>query len=55
MSFADTYLGKLRQKVGSDLIQVPGGRIIMEQSDGKILLQKRTDSYFAWRIYSLHI
>jgi ADP-ribose pyrophosphatase YjhB (NUDIX family) len=43
MSFADSYLGKLRQKIGSALIQVPGGRIILEQADGSILLQKRTD------------
>lgn len=47
MHFADTYLGKLRQKIGSELLQVPGGRIIMEQADNTILLQKRSD-YQRW-------
>jgi 8-oxo-dGTP pyrophosphatase MutT (NUDIX family) len=43
MNFADSYLGRLRKKVGHDLLKVPGGRIILEDSKGKILLQKRSD------------
>ena len=47
MHFAESYLGKLRQQLGSQRIQVPGGRIIMERVDGTILLQKRRD-YQRW-------
>ena len=43
MKFSDSYLGKLRQKVGRQLLQVPGGRIVLERTDGEVLLQKRTD------------
>lgn len=43
MNFADTYLGKLRQIVGSRLLMVAGGRAVLERSDGKILLHKRSD------------
>lgn len=43
MGFEDSHLGKLRQLVGSQLLLVPGARIVIENSDGKILLQKRSD------------
>jgi ADP-ribose pyrophosphatase YjhB (NUDIX family) len=43
MDFAETYLGKLRQVVGSRLLMVGGGRAVLENSDGKILLHKRSD------------
>ena len=43
MSFADSYLGRLRQLVGNRLVLVPGARIIIERDDGRILLHKRTD------------
>ncbi|MCI0399500.1 MAG: NUDIX domain-containing protein [Chloroflexi bacterium] len=43
MNFSESYLGRLRQKVGRDLIQVPGGRIILEDAAGRILLQRRPD------------
>ncbi|WP_161808025.1 NUDIX domain-containing protein [Mesorhizobium sp. 1M-11] len=43
MSFADSYLGRLRQLVGNRLILVPGARIVVEREDGCILLHKRTD------------
>ncbi|UWQ32179.1 NUDIX domain-containing protein [Leisingera sp. M527] len=43
MSFEDSYLGKIRQLVGSQLLLVPGARIVIEEPDGKILLQKRSD------------
>ena len=41
--FKDSHLGKLRQIVGQQLLLVPGARIIIENADGKILLQKRSD------------
>jgi ADP-ribose pyrophosphatase YjhB (NUDIX family) len=42
-SFADSYLGKLRAKVGSQLLLVPGARVVLENPAGEILLQKRRD------------
>jgi ADP-ribose pyrophosphatase YjhB (NUDIX family) len=47
--FNDSYLGKLRQLVGSQLLLVPGTRIIIENARGEILLQKRSD----FRIWGL--
>jgi 8-oxo-dGTP pyrophosphatase MutT (NUDIX family) len=41
--FNDSYLGKLRQLVGSQLLLVPGTRIIIENALRQILLQKRSD------------
>jgi len=41
--FKDSHLGKLRAIVGSQLLLVPGTRIIIEDAAGKILLQKRSD------------
>ena len=43
MKFSETYLGKLRQVVGSRLLMVAGGRAVLENSDGKLLLHKRSD------------
>ena len=43
MDFADTYLGRLRDLVGSRLLLVPGARIVIENSSGEILLHKRSD------------
>ena len=43
MKFSETYLGRLRAKVGHALIKVPGGRVVLEDAAGRILLQKRAD------------
>ena len=43
MRFADSYMGKLRKKVGHGLVIVPGGRIVLEDAQGRILLQLRSD------------
>ena len=43
LGFEDSHLGKIRQLVGSQLLLVPGARIVIEDSDGNILLQKRRD------------
>ena len=43
MSFEESHLGKIRQLVGSQLLLVPGARIVIEGLDGKVLLQKRSD------------
>jgi len=41
--FSDTYLGKLRAAVGSRLLLVPGARVIVENVNREILLQRRSD------------
>ncbi|MFN9009850.1 MAG: NUDIX domain-containing protein, partial [Hyphomonadaceae bacterium] len=43
MSFQESHLGKIRQLVGSRLLLVPGVRAVIQDSDGKVLLQKRSD------------
>ena len=42
-TFADSYLGRLRQVVGNRLILMPGARCILERADGAVLFQKRVD------------
>lgn len=42
-SFADSYLGKLRQIIGERPVLMPGARIIAENAAGEILLIKRGD------------
>jgi 8-oxo-dGTP pyrophosphatase MutT (NUDIX family) len=42
--FRDSYLGRLRQRVGSDLVLMPGAMVVVLQREGdKVLLLKRTD------------
>lgn len=41
--FEDSYVGKLRKLVGSQLLLIPGARIVIENRDGEILLQQRSD------------
>lgn len=43
MKFSETYLGRLRQTVGSQLLMVAGGRAVLENAHGQLLLHKRTD------------
>ncbi len=43
MSFATSHLGKIRRLVGPQLLLVPGARVVIERSDSKVLLQKRSD------------
>ena len=45
--FAQSYLGRLRQELGSRLLLVPGTRIVVENPAGEILLQLRSD-FRAW-------
>lgn len=42
-SFADSYLGQLRQIIGQRPVIMPGARIIVENAAGHILLIKRGD------------
>ncbi|HEY0597560.1 NUDIX domain-containing protein [Sphingopyxis sp.] len=43
MTFANSYLGKLRSLVGNRCLLVPGARVIIANEDGSILLQHRSD------------
>jgi 8-oxo-dGTP pyrophosphatase MutT (NUDIX family) len=43
MNFTESYLGQLRSVVGSRLLIVPGGRVILQNTSGEVLLQERTD------------
>jgi 8-oxo-dGTP pyrophosphatase MutT (NUDIX family) len=42
-NFEDSHLGQLRALVGSQLLLVPGARIVVENDAGEILLQHRAD------------
>lgn len=42
--FADSYVGRLRRRVGHELILVPGAQVVLVRDDGRILVQRRTDS-----------
>jgi len=43
MSFADSYLGRLRSLVGDRLLLVCGSRVVVENDVGQVLLEKRRD------------
>ena len=42
--FAASYLGRLRQHVGHDLLLCPGVQVVAARDDGRVLVQQRTDS-----------
>jgi len=44
MGFADSYLGRLRKKIGHDKIIVAGARAIIRNKKGEVLLIRRTDT-----------
>lgn len=41
--FSDSYLGRLRKVVGNRLILMPGARCVIQDGDGRVLLQLRGD------------
>lgn len=43
MSFADSYLGRLRKVVGRRPILIPGARIVVHDRQGRVLLELRRD------------
>jgi len=43
MPYRDSYLWRLRQSVGHDLVLMPGAMIALQSDDRGILLTKRTD------------
>ncbi|HEY5333377.1 MAG TPA: NUDIX domain-containing protein [Solirubrobacterales bacterium] len=44
MPFEGSYLWRLRQKVGHDLVLVPGAAIAVQREDGRILFGRRGDN-----------
>lgn len=44
VSFADSYLGQLRKRIGNDLVLMPGAMIALRRpSDGWVLFTRRAD------------
>jgi len=43
MGYRDSYLWRLRQAVGSDLVLMPGAMVAPQSDEGRVLLTKRTD------------
>ena len=43
MSYPDSYLWRLRQAVGNDLVLMPGAMVALQREDGCVLLTKRAD------------
>ena len=48
-TFKDSHLGQLRALVGDRMLLMPGARIVIENPDGRILLQLRSD-FGVWGI-----
>jgi 8-oxo-dGTP pyrophosphatase MutT (NUDIX family) len=44
MAFVGSYLWRLRRKVGSELVLVPGAMVALQRPDGRVLLTKRGDN-----------
>ena len=43
VGYSDSYLWRLRQVVGHDLVLMPGAMIALQRDDGRVLLTKRAD------------
>lgn len=43
MTYEGSYLWKLRQRIGHELVLMPGAMVFLERSDGQVLLTQRTD------------
>jgi 8-oxo-dGTP pyrophosphatase MutT (NUDIX family) len=43
MAYKDSYLWRLRQAVGSDLVLMPGAMVAVQREDQRVLLTKRAD------------
>jgi 8-oxo-dGTP pyrophosphatase MutT (NUDIX family) len=44
MPFEGSYLWRLRQKVGSDLVLMPGAMVFLVDDDGTVLFTRRADN-----------
>lgn len=43
MPYTGSYLWRLRQEIGNELVLMPGAMIALRRSDGKVLLTRRAD------------
>ena len=43
MGYPDSYLWRLRQAVGNNLVLMPGAMVALQRQDGRVLLTRRTD------------
>lgn len=43
MHYRDSYLWRLRQAVGSDLVLMPGAMVAVQRDDQRVLLTRRAD------------
>lgn len=43
MPYRDSYLWRLRQQVGNDLVLMPGAMVALQREDQRVLLTERTD------------
>ena len=43
MAYRGSYLWRLRQAVGSELVLMPGAMVALQREDGRILLTRRAD------------
>lgn len=43
MPFVDSYLWRLRQAVGNELVLIPGAMVALQRDDGQVLLTRRAD------------
>ena len=43
-AFAATYLGRLREQIGTDLVLAPGAMVVLRRADGEVLLTRRADN-----------
>lgn len=43
MGFVGSYLWRLRQRVGSELVLMPGAMVVLRDSAGNVLLTRRVD------------
>jgi 8-oxo-dGTP pyrophosphatase MutT (NUDIX family) len=44
MPFEGSYMWRLRQKVGSDLVLAPGAMVYLQRADGAVLFTRRADN-----------
>lgn len=43
MPYTGSYLWRLRQEIGNELVLMPGAMVALRRSDGKVLLTRRAD------------
>lgn len=49
MNFWDSYIGRLRMKIGNDLLLLPGASCLFVNDAGEVLLEQRSD-FATWGI-----